>query len=143
MVGLVFHYEDEGVDVFSGCIRSLDPWNYACKVGGGFDRVRVVNKTEQVLTPFDVNMDFAFVEDYDELNLDGVVAQFTTPWSPGTHVPLSSLDHALVDWYVFGPASGWNAPVNGVYLPQAGTGACHATHVFSATMFDRYGRLNP
>ena len=71
MAGIVFFYEDYDVDVFSGTHESLLPWNYACKIAGDIDAVRVINKTGQTIQSFDMSLDFQVVTDFCELSLAG------------------------------------------------------------------------
>ena len=141
MSGICFYFENSDVDVWSG--KDLDAWNYACKIGGGIDSVIVINRTDQILTPFDVSMNFHVVKTIDEARalMQGDVTQMVCPWEAIDKAEIQHFDHQT-DWYVFGPASGWYGNHFGdtlLTLPQHGVGAAHAVHVATAVMFFRAG----
>ena len=141
MVGVCFYFEDNDVDVWSGRRIDLDAWNYAAKAAGDIDKMIVINKTLSKLTTPDGELDFSVVEELPEL--EGRIAYICCPWNKmKLATPLWDFDHN-VDWYVFGPAGGWHHEVDiGVYIPQAGIGALHSTHVASTVMFHRYRTLS-
>jgi len=140
MAGVVFFFEDSDVDVFSGRQRDLSAWNYAIKAAGDIDKVIVVNKTAHKIGSFDSSLDFVIVAELPAL--DGSIAHVVCPWdNVKTKVPLWDFDHN-VDWYLFGPASGWKTYGSldfGVTVPMSGHGALHAVHIASAVMLHRYG----
>jgi hypothetical protein len=141
MAGIVFFFEDNDVDIFSGRRIDLSAWNYAIKSAGDVDRVIVVNKTDKALPSID--SDFLQFEIISELPiLSGHVTRIICPWdNADIKIPLWDFNHNT-DWYVFGPAGGWGryaTPSNGVYIPMANSGALHSVHIASAVMLHRFG----
>lgn len=137
MTGIVFHFENPDVDVWSG--KDLDAWNYACKIAGDIDKMIVINKTLMDVKTPDVTMDFQVVNELPELT--GNVCYLCCPWDPiPVKKPIADYNHQTMDWYVFGPAAGWHAGQleKGCFLPQAGQGAAHSVHIATAVMFYRY-----
>lgn len=136
MAGIVFYFEDNERDVWSGRRVDLDAWNYATKVAGDIERAIIINKSREPVQPFDRNIDTQIVDVRPELQ--GRVVELVCPWrsKPDT-LRLWDFDHA-VDWYVFGPAAGHDATGLSVCVPQAGIGAMHAVHVASVVMAHRY-----
>ena len=131
MAGICFFFEPSDVDVWSG--KDLDAWNYAIKLAGDIDRMIVVNKTEQTIQSPDRALDFSVVDTLPELEN---ACYLTPPWKESES--MWDFDHN-VDWYVFGPASGWaEAPGKMICIPQAGLGAPHSVHVATTVMFHRY-----
>ena len=55
MSGLVFYFENNDIDVWSGRKMDLDAWNYNCKIGNIND-VIIVNKSSINIQPFDRGM---------------------------------------------------------------------------------------
>lgn len=142
--GIVFYFEENDVDVWSGRAIDLDAWNYAIKAGGNIDKVIVINKTNQNLTTLDGNVDFQVTTEIPVLS--GTVAQIVCPWenTQSNKINLWDFDHNI-DWYVFGPANGWANNYFGdilLTIPQQGIGACHAIHINTVIMFDRYKKNN-
>jgi len=142
MAGIIFFYENNYTDVFSGIDAILPEWNNICKIGQ-INKAIIVNKTQQNIVSFDASMDIQIVS---ELPSDLTnVTQFVCPWEADyNYVTLQQFDHD-VDWYVFGPASGWKGQDLGgkyVTLPQEGRGALHSLHVASTVMFDRFYKMN-
>lgn len=137
MVGICFYFERYDVDVWSGRRIDLDAWNYAIKAAGDIDRMIVINRSHMEIKTPDGNLKFKVVDELPEL--EGNVAYICCPWNKAkTKISLWDFDHN-VDWYVFGPANGWQHEIDtGVYVPQAGQAALHATHVASTVMFHRY-----
>ncbi len=138
--GIVFFFEENDIDVWSGRRIDLDAWNYAIKVGGNIDKVIVINKTQETLQTFDADVDFQVVTEIPVLN--GSVAQIVCPWedTPVIKQSLWDFNHD-VDWYFYGPAHGWqNNYFANIFLtiPQNGMGACHSIHINTVIMFDRY-----
>lgn len=141
MAGVVFFFEPSDVDVWSGRPVDLDAWALACLAAGDIDRVVVVNRTEEVLRPF---MDrFEVVSELPEL--EGRVVRVVAPTD--RHLvprPLWWFDHE-VDWYVFGPASGWRSfselkrDATAITIPVAHEGcAFHAVHAATVVMSHRF-----
>lgn len=141
MVGVAFYFEPNDVDVWSGRRLDLDAWNYAIKAAGDVDRVIIVNHTEEPLRSFDDDLDVCIVDVLPPL--DGLVASIIAPSEEATHkTSLWRLGHSEIDWYVFGPASGWGEEVYwGVYVPTANDLALHAVHVASIVMTHRYSTM--
>ena len=137
MAGIVFYFEDNDLDVYSGRRVDLDAWNYACKVAGDIDRAVIVNRTIEPLPAFDTLMDIRIVRKIPE-PLYGSVVSLVTPWNAREDAcDLWSFDHD-VDWYIFGPADGHSPGGAQVYMPQAGVGAMHSVHVAGVVMAHRF-----
>lgn len=138
MPGVIFFFEENDRDVWSGRRIDLDAWNYACKIPGDINAAYVVNLTSQTLSTLDADMDFQVFNDLEAalIAAQGEKTYLTCPWDVGTQTNLGLFDHNT-DWYIFGPAAGWSDPVDGYYLPQQGLGAVHAVHAATATMFHR------
>jgi hypothetical protein len=140
MAGIVFFFEENDIDIFSGRDLDLSAWNYAIKAAGDVNKVIVINRTSQQLTSFD--SDLLLFEVVSEIPvLTGTVVHVVTPWDPAvTKTSLWSFDHN-VDWYIFGPGNGWHISdniENGVYVPMSGRGALHSVHIASVVMLHRY-----
>jgi hypothetical protein len=134
MAGLCFYFEDADVDVWSG--KNLDAWNYAAKAAGDIDRMIVINRTDQLISPPDA--DLTQFEVLSELPSLERAVYLVGPSQAGLDAAsLWSFDHD-VDWYVFGPASGWEPGHPRLHVPQAGIGALHAVHIASVVMLHRY-----
>jgi hypothetical protein len=139
MAGLAFHFEDYEVDVWSG--HDLDAWNYAAKIAGDIDKMAVINlSTLPVATP-DISLDFneyASLAAFEAANAGQTITKVVCPWEADTASPtLWGFDH-LTDWYVFGPGGGWESPLTGVCIPQAGIASTHAVHAATCVMYHRY-----
>jgi hypothetical protein len=144
MTGITFFFENNDTDVWSGRRVDLDAWNYACKAAGDIDSVIIINKTAMEIKHFDVKMNTHIVSTWEEAEeiMSGDRQTFITcPWDGGSHSPLYDFDHKT-DWYVFGPASGWKVPRDGIYIPQAGRGSLHSMHIASAVLLHRFWRLH-
>ncbi len=145
MAGVIFYFEENDIDVFSGRELDISAWNYAIKTAGDITKVIIINKTNQTLTSFDSDLEqFTVVSSENDLNIPAqdVVVQVACPWNPteNERVSLWNFDHN-VDWYYFGPANGWTNLEDSdkvVYIPQNGQGAMHAVHIVSALMLHRY-----
>lgn len=139
MVGLSFFFEPNDVDVWSGRRIDLDAWNYAAKSAGDVDRMVIVNRTDQDIGTPDAGMDVSVVS--EETSLWGNVVYVCCPWEADAcdrAESLWSFDHD-VDWYAFGPAAGWHRSLSrGIYVPQAGRAALHATHIASVVLLHRF-----
>ena len=132
MAGVCFYFEDYDTDVWSG--HNLDAWNYAFKVAGDIDNLIVVNKTDQVIQSPDRRLSFEVVTELPELSN---ACYLTPPWHESTS--MWDFDHN-VDWYVFGPATGWGGSPGDlmIHIPQDGLGAVHSVHACTTVMFHRY-----
>lgn len=142
MAGLVFFFEDNDRDVWSGRRIDLDAWNYAAKLSGDIDRIIVVNRTDEALTTFDASLDIQFTTAIPVL--DGVTCQVVCPWNRVTSQSLWGFDH-LVDWYLFGPAEGWVDDFFAdkfIHIPQYDENATHSVLMVSTVMFHRHWTLH-
>jgi hypothetical protein len=141
MAGICFYFESYDLDVWSGREIDLDAWNYACKACGDIDKIIVVDKTYSNIKTPDSSLDFKIVHTLPEL--EGKIIQICCPWNDMENsVSLWDFDHN-VDWYVFGPASGWKNKIkNGLYIPQKGIAALHSVHIASTILLHRYEVLN-
>lgn len=150
MSGVVFFFENNDRDVFSGRTVDLDAWRYAIKAGG-IDKAVCVNLSGADLF-FDAAFDFTEINsvvDYkswlnDRINENIVFLE--TEWSipdNKTKLSLRELDHSSIDWYVFGSAAGHSFTLDKsfVYLPQDGIGALHSVHIASAVLLRRWEEL--
>ena len=145
MAGVIFYFEENDIDVFSGRELDISAWNYAIKTAGDITKVIIINKTNQVISSFDSDLvQFTVISSEDDLNIpsEDVVVQIACPWNQtqNERVSLWNFDHN-VDWYYFGPANGWINLEDSdkvVYVPQNGQGAMHAIHIVSAVMLHRY-----
>lgn len=140
MTGVVFFFEENDVDVWSGRRIDFDAWCYAIKAAGDIDKAIIINKTNLNLLTFDVDMDIKIVDTLPELS--GKLAYIVCPWDKSnTKQDLWSFNHE-VDWYLFGPAKGWiscNKSIDfGVCVPMNGRGALHAVHIASTVLLHRY-----
>ena len=140
--GIVFYFEENDKDVWSGRSIDLDAWNYNCKVAG-MNKAIIINKTNQHLTSFDSDMDIQIVSEMPELT--GHNTQVVCPCDGTPSSSLWDFDHNT-DWYVFGPANGW---VEGdffadsfISIPQNGIGYHHGVFVAATVMFDRHNKIN-
>jgi len=149
MAGIIFYFEENDIDVFSGRELDLSAWNYAIKTSGDITKVIIINKTNQVISSFDYGLEqFTLVPSEKDLNIpeEDVVVQVACPWNPTNNEKVSIWDfNHDVDWYYFGPANGWSNLEESnkvVYIPQNGQGAMHAIHIVSAVMLHRYKTIN-
>lgn len=143
MVGLIFFFEDNDVDVWSGRDFDLDAWNYAALAAGDIDRLTVVNRTDEKIRRLDFDFhEVATLKAALALASDSIV-HVCTPreavrFAAKTCV-LWDFDHD-VEWYAFGPAAGWSEPfARGVTIPQAAPVSLHSTHAASIVLAHRYG----
>ena len=147
MAGVVFWFQSQDRDVFSGRPIDLDAWRYAIKAGG-CNQARCINETAWPLTfeeAFDFEIIGSHVDDLHDWAKDKKnVVVFEAEWScPEGAIPLSEVDHSKVDWYVFGNGSSAPQGLAGqyVYLPQDGIGGLHPVHTASAVMLRRWEEL--
>lgn len=150
MAGICFFFESYDIDVWSGRRIDLDAWNYACKAAGDIDRIVVVNRTASKISTPDRRINFECIQPsmtgdpiQDLPKFEGKVAYVCCPWDTANEmVSLWEFDHD-VDWYVFGPASGWRGKIEGLglYIPQAGQAATHSVHVASTILMHRYSKV--
>jgi hypothetical protein len=139
MAGVLFHFEPEHIDVFSGNDVSLDAWNYAIKAAGDITKVMIIDSSGKA-KHFDSDLKTTILTSIDQFIPDGHVTCLETPWTRRPTTSLWDFDHKT-EWYAFGPSSGWRGQLKGdawVSVPQAGTGALHAPHIASVVMMHRY-----
>ena len=144
MAGIIFFFEETSRDVFSGRPQDLDAWNYAIKIAGDIDNMVIINRTNQRIRRVDSDLkNFHVLDTLPDFDLWGRVVHVVCPWdATGNKTTLWGFDHA-VDWYVFGPASGWGSLQSecAVFIPQAGKGALHALHVAPIIMAHRFYKI--
>ena len=141
MVGLVFYFEDNDIDVWSGKDFDLDAWNYNCKISG-INKVIIINKTTQILRPFDVSMDIEIVSELPLLT--GHTTQLVTNTDNCIKTDLWGFNHQT-DWYIIGPAAGWGGEFFGdtlLTIPQIGSGDHHSVFIGATVMFHRNYIIN-
>jgi len=132
MAGLCFFYEAEGIDVWSG--RGVYAWNIAAKAAGDIDTIIVVNRTTERLASPDARMNFQVVGLMPDLPN---AVYCVGPGEKGSdYTSLWNFDHN-VDWYCFGPATGWFPSGPKLHIPMA-SGAFHSVHAASVIMAHRY-----
>jgi len=135
MAGICFYFEETDVDVWSG--KNLDAWNYAAQASGDIDRMIVVNRTNTVVrSPNTDLVSFEVVTNLPELQ-NAVYCVAPNERRSDT-IELWGFDHN-VEWYCFGPASGWpTPPLFTLTVPQANVGALHAVHIASVVLLHRF-----
>lgn len=140
--GIVFFFEENDIDVWSGRNIDLDAWNYNCKIGG-IKKVIIINKTSLNIPKFDIDMDIQIVDKIPALS--GHVTQLVLPHENiKNNISLWEYNHDT-DWYVFGPASGWNSDYfadSFVFIPQNGEATHHSIFIGATLMFHRFNVLN-
>lgn len=140
--GVVFFFEENDLDVWSGRPIDLDAWRYCIKAAGDIDQVIIVNKTNEKLH-FDDAMNVKIVSELPEL--PGQVLYVICPWDKTTEKePIWTLDHFGIDWYVFGPANGWSGKEikRGVFIPVPNGLSFHSVHAATVIMTHRRGFLD-
>jgi hypothetical protein len=88
-------------------------------------------------------MNITIINELDINLLSGHITQIVTNSDTLHPVSLWDFDHQT-DWYVFGPASGWQKNLFGnilVTIPQNDEIYLHATHIASTVLFHRYYKL--
>lgn len=142
MAGICFYFEDNDVDVWSGRQIDLDAWNYAIKLTSDIDKVKIVNKSDSNINHFDNSLEVEILNSMPQLS--GSIAQLVCPWenTPSPKTSIWNFNHN-VDWYIFGPGSGWGGYYTGtpITIPQNGLGACHSIHICTLVMAHRYKTL--
>lgn len=141
MAGIVFFFEDNNIDVWSGRNLDLDAWNYSCKIGG-IDKAIIVNTTELNINKFDANMDIQIVSELPLLS--GVTTQFVVPSENINSESLWDFNHQT-DWYILGPANGWagnHFADRFVHIPQESVAAHHSIFIGSVIAFHRTHVIN-
>lgn len=141
MPGIVFYFENTDKDVYSGRETDLDAWRYAAYSAGDITDLIVINESSTVLDPENLDLNFNWQIVSSMPALTGTVTKVVCPWESGNHTSLWDFDHNT-DWYVFGPASGWAGPQDGVCIPQSGQASEHSAHIMSTIMFHRYKVIN-
>lgn len=143
MTGIIFYFEDNDVDVWSGRNSDFDAWNYALQTTSDVRDVYVINKTDITYTGFNQEFNVQYVSECPEVV--GHKTQIVCPWDlpndPTPKVDLWDFDHET-DWYMLGPAAGWHTNCGAdtlVTVPQNSAGAMHSVHIASIVMAHRYG----
>lgn len=144
MTGVLLHFEPYSMDVFSGKDISLDAWNYAFKAAGSIDQVVIVDIDGEA-KPFG-DFPTTIISDISQFSPVDPTKCYVidVPWTNCPCTPLWNFDHQNVDWYMFGPANGWQDAFPSyprLTIPQSGTGALHSMHIASIVMAHRYGML--
>ena len=152
MAGIVFWFENSDRDKFSGRQVDLDAWRYAIGAGcisetvcfnksdynpvlnAGYSTFKIIDGdrtkfTEWVVEHKDQNL--LFIE---------------TEWScPSNAINLGSVNHATIDWYIFGPSNGIPTECQEFgqwcYLPVKDRFALHPVHIASCVLTRRYEEL--
>jgi hypothetical protein len=141
MAGILFFFEDNDIDIFSGRRLDLSAWNYAIKSAGDITKVIIVNRTSLQISTFDSDLEY-FLVTKDLPQLDGSIIHVVCPWDNTCNtVSLWNYEHSA-DWYLFGPAKGWKEYgklSNGLTIPVANNIAFHSVHAASIVMAHRYG----
>lgn len=138
--GIVFFFEENDIDVWSGRNIDLDAWNYNCKIGG-FNKAIIINRTNQVLNSFDIDMDIQILSEFPTLS--GTVVQMVIPSETENSISIWDYDHQA-DWYVFGPANGWHGNLfadDFIYIPQETNTTLHSIFIGAVTAFSRVRTL--
>lgn len=145
MAGIVFYFEENDIDVWSGRKIDLDAWNYNCKIGL-IDKAIIINKTNIKINSFDLSMNINIVSEIPELL--GHKTQLITPnESIKYNLKTESIwdfNHET-DWYLFGPANGWGGNHFAdcfINIPQNNLCYHHSVFVASTIMYDRYNKIN-
>jgi hypothetical protein len=142
MPGIVFHFEPNATDVFSGRQQDLDAWIYAMKIPGDIDKAIVINTTGMDIRGLDRALQWTVLEQMPDL--PGKAVWIGLPTNFNVTKPLWNFDH-IIDWYVFGPAAGWGETVRdkfGVCVPQNDFNiALHGLHIAPTVMFDRFAKV--
>ena len=139
MVGLCFYFEDNDVDVYSGRSIDLDAWNYASKAAGDVNKWAIINRTDQAILG-NGTYSLSLYSTYSQFlaHTEGLLTYIIPQWS-ATDDSMSLWDwRHSTDWYVFGPADGWDELKTGIYIPQSGRVALHSVHAASCVLFHRY-----
>lgn len=147
MAGIVFWFQSNDKDVWSGRPYDLDAWRYAAKAGG-INQARCINETPWPVF-FDGDFDFEIIgsrkDDLMEWTKDksNMVILETERMCPEGAIPLRELDHSKVEWYIFGQGNASPQGIDGqyVYLPQDGIGGLHPVHTASAVLLRRWEEL--
>ena len=143
MPGIVFYFEENDKDVWSGRDIDLEAWASACQAAGDITKVIIINQTNTKLRTFDPDKNFKITDKLPD-NLEGHITYVICPWDKAQNKQsLWDFDHQT-DWYIFGPSVGWcNHPIqNGIYIPVPDNKriALHATHIASVVLMHRFGR---
>ena len=140
MVGVLFFFERNDIDIFSGRRIDLSAWNYALKSAGDIDRVIIINRTEKQIPVFNSDLNIRIETKIPELS--GIKTFVICPHDNAENkTDLWNFNHDT-DWYLFGPADGWKSEDinidNGVYIPTALSDGLHALHIATAVMLHRF-----
>jgi len=157
MVGLVFHFEDTDMDVWSGRPIDMDAWHYTSKMFGLGNMVMIDQMKGGM--PYDQKAygDFGTTTIEKVKSLDEFLDKYPkqekvwleTPWSyPSSVTPttLANFVHPKDNvFYVLGPGGGFTIPENDkrtwVTIPQLTTGAHHSVFIAPILLYDRATKL--
>jgi hypothetical protein len=137
MAGVVFYFEHNDIDVYSGRAIDLDAWYLASQISPDIDKMLVVNRTDTRIAMPQTNISLEVVRELPEL--EGAVYL-----DPTKGESLWGLEHSSVNWYVFGPAGGWGREDPNkryINIPHSPGVHCHSQHVMTTVMFHRYGSM--
>jgi len=140
MAGIVFYFENNNIDVYSGREVDLSAWNHLCKVAD-IKKAIIINRTNQKIIPFDADMDISIVTERPKL--EGNITQLVIPTERKDGQSLWDFDHKT-DWYLVGPSEGWRGDHiadNYIYIPQHHLGDAYGLIAASVVMYDRYRKL--
>lgn len=159
-VGLVFHFEDNSHDVFSGRQDDLDAYRYACKAFGITSMVMVdycSGGTNVSMQDQEISFEkYCNLAAFEAAHPNDTFVYLECAWTclengvtPGKlHVDFVHPDDANTTvWYILGPSQGFiPAPNDGktwLSVPQEGMGAMHASHVAGIVLYDRHSGCGP
>lgn len=143
MAGIIFYFEDNDRDVYSGRPIDLDAWVYAAMAAGDVDKLAIVNRT-------DVDLQAAINGLHGQLQIEvtdntpnvlGEIVRVVTPGEADTMTEsIWDFKHD-VDWYFFGPAEGHRPAGRSIMIPQSGGGFLHSVHIASVVCLHRFHKL--
>ena len=150
MAGVVFWFEDNDRDTFSGRQLDLDAWRHALKAGG-IDKARCFNISKfdpVIIGDDDYTIAGTSKKDYidwvDQHKYENLLFVGSQNECPESAVTLKNVDHNQVDWYIFGRSNGilkTGHEKNFMYLPTKNNLALHSLHIASAVMLDRWSAI--
>lgn len=141
MSGIVFYFQENDKDVFSGRKVDLDAWRYAMKAGG-INEAKIINETELSLSlGGDMNYEIIGRSDQDLVKWvnnnkhNNNIVALSPEWEcPYDSKSIYELNNNILDinWFLIGGANGLpKLDIEYVYFPQNGQGAMHSVHVAS------------
>lgn len=159
-VGLVFHFEDNSHDVFSGRQDDLEAFRYACKAFNVIDMVMIdkcSGGTQAAMQDQEINFEkYCNLEDFEAAHSGDTFIYLECEWTCLAHGVTPKKLHVdfvrpddtnTTVWYILGPAQGFVPNVNDgrtwVSIPQHGMGAMHATHIAGILFYDMWTGCGP